>query len=52
MRRPGKKVSVTRPAAAISEAVSPLDMSSMAARAPPRPEVNCGKVALAPPSGI
>ena len=52
MRRPGKKVAVTRPAASISEAVSTCPISSMAGSAPPSPEVNCGKVALAPPSGI
>lgn len=52
MRRPGKKVAVTRPAPSSSEAVRTRPMSSISGSAPPRPEVNCGTVALAPPSGI
>ena len=52
MRRPGKKVWVTRPAASISEAVRWRPISTMSGTAPPSPELNCGSVTLAPPSGI
>ena len=49
---PGKKVCVIKPAFIISVAVRCLPVRIISWTAPPKPEVNCGNVTLAAPSGI